>query len=105
MSQYDIFVNVVGGLTLREPATDLPVIAAIYSSIKNIPLPVNTVVIGEVGLTGETRSVLRIAQRVKEARRMGFTGIILPASAKKNLEGSREGLLFIKDISALAGKW
>lgn len=104
MSQYDIFVNVVGGLTLKEPAMDLPVIAAIYSSIKNIPLPENACVIGEVGLTGETRSVQRIEQRVSEARRMGFERLIIPGSAKKKITEKNRDIKFIKDISELSGQ-
>ncbi len=104
VSQYDIFVNVVGGLTLKEPAMDLPVIAAIYSSVKNIPLSDNTVIIGEVGLTGETRSVLRIEQRVKEALRMGFDHLILPASAKKKIDDKKDTFKYIKDIAELTGQ-
>jgi len=101
VSQYDIFVNIVGGLVLKEPAMDLPVIAAICSSVKNIIIPANTVIIGEVGLTGETRSVMKIEQRVKEALRMGFDSIILPASAKKKLPGGETGIRFIADIGSL----
>ncbi len=104
VSQYDIFVNVVGGLTLKEPAMDLPVIAAIYSSVKNIPLADNTCVIGEVGLTGETRSVQRIEQRVSEANRMGFDRLILPASVKKKIVDKNHLYRFFKDISDLSGQ-
>jgi DNA repair protein RadA/Sms len=104
VSQYDIFVNVVGGLTFKEPAMDLPVIAAIYSSIKNIPLPENACVIGEVGLTGETRSVQRIEQRVSEANRMGFDRLILPASAKKKVDDKTNSYRFFKEISELSGQ-
>ena len=98
VSQYDIFVNIVGGMRLKEPATDLPVIAAIYSSVKDIPLPANMAVIGEVGLTGETRSVLRIEQRVEEALRMGFNRLILPVSAGKKIKAKSETVRFAGDI-------
>ncbi|MCF7832720.1 MAG: DNA repair protein RadA [Candidatus Marinimicrobia bacterium] len=101
ISQYDIFVNVVGGMTLKEPAMDLPVIAAIYSSVKNIPVKENTVIIGEVGLTGETRSVMRLEQRVKEAQRMGFDRLILPLSAKKKVDDKENTFKYIKDITEL----
>jgi len=104
VSQYDIFVNVVGGLTIKEPAMDLPVIAAIYSSIKSIPLPDNACVIGEVGLTGETRSVMRVEQRVSEAQRMGFDRMILSASSKKKIDDKNNTFKFIKDIAELTGK-
>ena len=102
VSQYDIFVNVVGGMTLKEPAMDLPVIAAIYSSIKDIPVSDNTVIMGEVGLTGETRSVQRVEQRVKEAMRMGFDHLILPASARKKID-EKDNAVFINDILQLTG--
>ncbi|MDZ7797633.1 MAG: magnesium chelatase domain-containing protein [Candidatus Marinimicrobia bacterium] len=104
MSQYDIFVNIVGGLTLKEPAMDLPVIAAICSSVKNISVPQNTVIIGEVGLTGETRSVMRIEQRVSEAVRMGFDKVLLPASAKKKIPAGEGNIRFIKNIQELPEK-
>jgi len=103
VSQYDIFVNVVGGLSIKEPAMDLPVIAAIYSSIKSIPLPENACVIGEVGLTGETRSVMRIEQRVSEALRMGFDRLILPTSAKKKIGDKTDSFKYINDIAELMG--
>jgi len=103
VAQYDIFVNIVGGLTLKEPAMDLPVIAAICSSIRDFMIPENTVIIGEVGLTGETRSVMRIEQRVGEALRMGFNNLILPASARKKVhaENNNGNIRFIGDINDL----
>lgn len=102
-AQYDIFVNVVGGLTLKEPAMDLPVIAAVCSSVKNFAIPDNTVIIGEVGLTGEARSVMRIEQRVREALRMGFNNLILPTSARKKVhaENNNGNIRFIGDINDL----
>ncbi len=104
VAQYDIFINIVGGLTLKEPAMDLPVIAAICSSVKNIIIPANTVIIGEVGLTGETRSVMKIDQRVKEAIRMGFDKVLLPASAKKKVAAGEGNIMFIKNIHELPEK-
>jgi len=104
VSQYDIFVNVVGGLTLKEPAMDLPVIAAIFSSIKNIPFPDNSCIIGEVGLTGETRSVQRIEQRYSEAMRMGFDRLILPVSSKKKINDKMNSVKYLADISELSGQ-
>ncbi len=100
--QYDIFVNIVGGLALKEPAMDLPTIAAVYSSLKNTAIRSNTVVIGEVGLTGEARNVVRIQQRVDEAARMGFNRIIIPASSKKTVKNKDAELLFISDLEELA---
>jgi DNA repair protein RadA/Sms len=76
----DVFLNVAGGLTVRETAADLSVISALVSSYKNIVVPKDVIIIGEVGLTGEIRPVPFIEGRVKEAVRQGFKQFILPAS-------------------------
>ena len=75
---FDIYVNVTGGLKIEEPAADLGVALAIYSSFKNFCLPPKTVCFGELGLLGEVREVGGSRQRDKEARRLGFTNIISP---------------------------
>lgn len=72
LAEFDIFVNVVGGLKVREPAIDLAVAAAVVSSIKNKPVDPKSVFVGEVGLTGEIRSVRFANRRTKEAERFGF---------------------------------
>ncbi len=74
----DVFVNLVGGLQLREPALDLAVVAALMSSLADRPFPATTVVFGEVGLLGEVRAVSRAAARVREAAALGFTRAALP---------------------------
>lgn len=76
---YDAYVNVVGGIKVDEPACDLGIIVAIASSFKNIPVRGDTVMIGEVGLTGEIRAVSQIDKRVMEAKRIGFKNCIIPA--------------------------
>jgi len=76
----DIFVNIVGGINIKEPAVDLPVALAIISSLKNIPVPKNLAAFGELGLTGEIRSVHYTEHRIKEAKRFGFDKILVPAS-------------------------
>lgn len=76
LAGFDIYVNVVGGLRIDEPAADLAVALAIYSSFKNLPLPPKTVVFGELGLLGEIRQVSQAAKRMKEARRLGFSTVI-----------------------------
>lgn len=78
LSTFDIFVNVVGGLKIKEPAADLGVGLAIASSFKNIALDPQTAVFGEIGLLGEIRRVAQPHQRVKEAKRLGFTKIVSP---------------------------
>ena len=71
----DVFVNVAGGLKLSDPATDVAICLALYSSVKNIPLA-HTVGIAEVGLLGELRLVPQLKSRIKEAKRLGFTKIV-----------------------------
>lgn len=68
----DVFVNVVGGMKLSDPAADLGVVMAIFSSLKNKPLPLQNVYAGEVGLSGEIRNVPQAAKRAKEAEKLGF---------------------------------
>ncbi|MEO0025455.1 MAG: DNA repair protein RadA [candidate division WOR-3 bacterium] len=79
----DIFLNVAGGLKLTEPAVDLGVICTLASALRNAPLPENTVVIGEVGLAGEIRTVSRIEARLNEAQRLGFKRALLPPNFTK----------------------
>lgn len=81
----DIFLNVAGGVRLDEPAVDLGAIAALASSHLNKVIDEQTVVFGEVGLTGEVRAVSRPELRVKEAARLGFTRCVLPQGNLKNL--------------------
>jgi DNA repair protein RadA/Sms len=75
----DIFLNLVGGLSLREPALDLAVAAALISSAADRPLPTDLAVFGEIGLLGEVRAVSRTAERVREAAALGFGRVALPA--------------------------
>lgn len=83
----DTFINVTGGLQLREPAADLAILCAIASSFKEIPVDFKTVLIGEVGLTGEIRGVNSIEKRLIEAQKMGFEKAII---AESNENISRE---------------
>ena len=84
LSGDDIFVNLVGGISLDEPAVDLGIVAAVASSFRNIPINQHTVAFGEIGLAGEVRATSHAAIRVREAARMGFKRVILP---KNNLSG------------------
>lgn len=74
----DVFINVVGGVQVDEPAVDLGVVMAIVSGMRDRPMPPHTCVVGEVGLGGELRGVSRIEERIREAAKMGFKKIILP---------------------------
>jgi len=82
----DVFVNVAGGMEIDEPAADLGIIASIASSYRNLQVPPETAVFGEVGLTGEIRGVLQASVRAREAQTLGFKKLILPESNKKGLE-------------------
>ncbi len=77
-SNFDVYLNVIGGLRLDEPAADLSVVLALVSGLRDVPFDEKTIAFGEVGLAGEVRSVPRAVQRVAEAARMGFTRCILP---------------------------
>ena len=74
----DAYLNVIGGLYLDEPASDLPVILAIVSSYLDKPIGQELCAIGEVGLTGEVRSVSNLPQRLSELQRLGFTRAVIP---------------------------
>lgn len=84
----DVFINVVGGVKIDEPAVDLSLALAMASSFKNIPLPSQTIMFGEVGLAGEIRTVPYIEQRLREAEKLGFTRCILPLHAQKHLSST-----------------
>ncbi len=81
----DAYVNVVGGLKLDEPATDLSVALALISSFKDTPVRDDTIAVGEIGLGGEVRTVSYCEQRIKEAERLGFKRIIIPKHNFKSL--------------------
>ena len=82
----DIYLNIAGGMKLNEPAVDLGIIATVASAYKNIPIPQSTVVMGEVGLTGEVRRINLIEKRLKEAEKLGFKTCIIPENNKKSLK-------------------
>lgn len=81
LSSYDAYVNVAGGIRLNEPAMDLALVLAVISSYKDIPISEKTIVFGEVGLSGEVRAVSMAQQRVQEAKKLGFSKVILPRSS------------------------
>jgi len=82
----DVFINLVGGFHISDPSTDLAVITAVASSVKDFTIPKNTVLVGEVGLSGELRSVPNLEKRIKESETLGFTNIIIPKSNLKRLK-------------------
>lgn len=86
LSGCDAYVNIAGGIRIMEPATDLGVVLAILSSFRNTPLPAGLVAFGEVGLSGEVRSVSQASQRVAEAEKLGFEICVLPAVCRNGLK-------------------
>jgi DNA repair protein RadA/Sms len=102
----DVFLNMAGGLRIQDPALDLAVVAAILSSVLDVPLPYGTVFAGEVGLTGEIRPVPRMNQRMAEASRLGMKRMFYSGHAR-NLEAPKSGsmeLIGIRQVSDLHGK-
>ena len=86
LSAFDAYINVIGGLRLDEPGADLPVILAVASSYRDQVVPADLAAIGEVGLTGEIRSVSHMNQRLSEVVRLGFKKCIIPKSGSEKLE-------------------
>ncbi|MFC1647707.1 DNA repair protein RadA [Patescibacteria group bacterium] len=86
LANQDIFVNVVGGMRIKDPACDLGVLMAIASSFLQKSIPSDTCFIGEVGLSGEIRSVAQIDKRVKEAKKLGFKKVITPKEVSSVLD-------------------
>jgi len=86
---FDVFVNAVGGVRIGEPAADLAILSAIYSSFKNITISNKSLVFGEVGLAGEIRPVQRGQERLREAAKLGFRRALIPLAnrPKQAIEG------------------
>jgi DNA repair protein RadA/Sms len=84
LSEQDVFVNVVGGLRIDEPAADLAIAAAIASSNRDQPLRAETVLIGEVGLSGELRMVGQMPARLREAAKLGFKTAVIPRRLRRS---------------------
>ena len=99
LGNQDVYLNVVGGIRINEPAIDLGIILAAASSFKNISIPREVVAIGEVGLTGEVRAVNLIEKRIKEAEKLGFKTCIIPENNKKLLkEKFKLDIIGVKNI-------
>lgn len=97
LSSHDVYVNVAGGFKIKETSSDLAVCLSIASAFLEKPLPSKTIILGEVGLSGEIRSVAQLERRINEAKKMGFTSAILPKS-KKIPQKSKLKLLAVSTI-------
>jgi DNA repair protein RadA/Sms len=84
----DVFLNLTGGIKVTDPGLDLSIVAAILSSFKEITLPANTLLLGEVGLNGEIRPVSQTDKRIKEAKKLGYENIIISAKSKSSSKES-----------------
>lgn len=99
LSSQDVYLNVVSGIKISEPAIDLGIILAVASSFKNISIEKSLVAIGEVGLTGEIRTVNMIEKRLKEAEKLGFKKCIIPENNKKLLKDNYKlDIIGVKNI-------
>ena len=83
LAGHDVYLNVAGGLRISEPAADLAVAAALVSSATNVPVPEGAVVFGEIGLSGEVRSVSQAQARLKEAAKLGFAKALAPVETER----------------------
>jgi len=99
LSAYDVYLKVTGGVFLRDPSVDLGIAAAILSSYRERPLPVDMVYLGELGLSGEIRPVPFLDARLKEAEKMGFKRVVIPSGA--NLGGRNIGGLELMETRNL----
>ena len=93
LSEYDIYVNVAGGVRLTESAIDLALAAALYSARTDLPCPEATALAGEISLAGEIRPVNRLKQRIKTAQSLGFNSIFAPEKS--------DDTVFVNDIKSL----
>ena len=100
LGSQDVYINVVGGIRLNEPSIDLGIMLVTASSFKNVPIPKDMVIIGEVGLTGEVRRISMIEKRIKEAEKLGFKTCIIPESNKKDLQDKYKlDIIGVKNIN------
>jgi DNA repair protein RadA/Sms len=86
LSGQDVFINVIGGMQLDEPAIDLGIVAAVTSSLREKPIDAATLILGEIGLGGEVRAVGHAEMRVREAAKLGFRRCILPDRNRQKLD-------------------
>lgn len=92
LGEQDVFVNVVGGMRINEPAADLSIAAALASSIRDFPVRADTVLIGEIGLSGELRWVSQMFTRLREASKLGFQAAVIPKQARRSGEQPPPGM-------------
>jgi DNA repair protein RadA/Sms len=92
LSEQDVFANVVGGMQIEEPAADLALAASLTSSLRDQPVAADLALVGEIGLSGEIRSVGQLEMRIKEAARLGFRRVVVPRSLGRQKPRLPEGV-------------
>lgn len=104
LQNQDVYVNIIGGIKLYEPAVDLAVCAAVVSSFKSFAIAENTVLIGEVGLTGELRAISHINKRLAEIKKLGFKNVIIPKSNLSSVTNTADGVFGAANVTEALGK-
>ena len=100
LGSQDVYLNVAGGLKINEPSIDLGICMVTISSFKNVAIPKDMVIMGEVGLTGEVRRINFIEKRLKEAEKLGFKSCIIPESNKKDLKDDYKlDIICVKNVN------
>ena len=94
LSKQDVYVNVIGGIDVNEPAADLGIALAIVTCVRDVVFDMQTAIVGELGLSGEIRAVNRIEKRINEAQKLGFKRIIIPEA--NHVEEKFEGIEVVK---------
>ncbi|MGB9770728.1 MAG: DNA repair protein RadA [Candidatus Kapaibacteriota bacterium] len=96
----DVYINITGGIFINDPAVDLAIASALFSSLNDIVIPSKIAILGEIGLTGEVRSINFVDKRLKELEKLGFTKIVLPRSTKSQVpKGLGSELIFVDKIA------
>ena len=96
----DAYLNIAGGIKVTEPAIDLGIVLAVVSSFRNKAIAADTIAFGEVGLSGEVRSISQMEARVKEAAKLGFKTCIVPASGKAALKDIKDiRILYVQNVT------
>jgi DNA repair protein RadA/Sms len=98
LADKEVFLNVAGGLKITEPGADLAAALALLSALLDKPLPQGLIAVGEIGLTGEIRSVSRLDMRLKEAEKLGFTEALIPASATRGISLGNRPMSHVEDL-------
>lgn len=104
LSSCDVFVNVTGGLRLTEPAADLAIAAAVTSSFRDIPVPSQAMICGEIGLGGEIRAVSQLDSRLAETSRLGFNQAFIPKRGHRDTAPKKLTCVALSDLSEMMDK-